>query len=174
MKSKIRIRGNRSARGALQRRIVSTLKLFTLEPAARVKPQPPRILRGMTWLFWALLSAVFAAATALLAKVGVAGIDSNLATAIRTTVILVFTWAIAIGSREASRPGGDRPAKLAVPRPLRHLHRPLLALLLPRPADGARLQRRASRQAQRRACHPRRVALSRRTSDPAARSSADR
>ena len=51
----------------------------------------------MTWVFWALLSAVFAAATALLAKVGVEGVDSNLATAIRTSVILVFTWAIAIG-----------------------------------------------------------------------------
>src|ERR1700753_3478154 len=50
----------------------------------------------MTWVFWALLSALFAAATAILAKVGVAGIDSNLATAIRTTVMLVFTWAIAI------------------------------------------------------------------------------
>ncbi len=50
-----------------------------------------------SWLAWALLSAVFAAATALLAKVGIAGIDSNLATAIRTTVVLVFTWAIAIG-----------------------------------------------------------------------------
>jgi transporter family protein len=50
----------------------------------------------MTWLLWALLSAFFAAATAILAKVGVAGIDSNLATAIRTTVVLVFTWAIAI------------------------------------------------------------------------------
>ena len=51
----------------------------------------------MGWLGWALLSAVFAAATALLAKVGIAGIDSNLATAIRTTVVLLFTWAIAIG-----------------------------------------------------------------------------
>src|ERR1700722_3571687 len=51
----------------------------------------------VTWIFWAILSAVFAAATALLAKIGVAGIDSNLATAIRTTVILGFTWAIAIG-----------------------------------------------------------------------------
>jgi transporter family protein len=50
----------------------------------------------VTWLFWALLSAGFAAATAILAKIGIAGIDSNLATAIRTTVILVFTWAIAI------------------------------------------------------------------------------
>jgi transporter family protein len=51
----------------------------------------------MTWVFWALLSALFAAATALLAKVGVEGVDSNLATAIRTSVILVFTWGIALG-----------------------------------------------------------------------------
>ena len=50
----------------------------------------------MTWLVWALLSAIFAAATALLAKVGVAGIDSNLATAIRTTVVFFFAWAVAI------------------------------------------------------------------------------
>jgi transporter family protein len=51
---------------------------------------------SMTWLVWALLSALFAAATAILAKIGVAGIDSNLATAIRTTVVLIFTWSIAI------------------------------------------------------------------------------
>jgi transporter family protein len=50
----------------------------------------------MTWLLWALLSAIFAAATALLAKVGVAGIDSNLATAIRTTVVFLFAWAVAL------------------------------------------------------------------------------
>ncbi|RZU43120.1 EamA family transporter [Edaphobacter modestus] len=50
----------------------------------------------MSWFVWAVLSAVFAAATALLAKVGVTGIDSNLATAIRTTVIVAFTWAIAL------------------------------------------------------------------------------
>jgi transporter family protein len=39
---------------------------------------------------------VFAAATALLAKAGVSHVDPNLATAIRTTVVVVFTWAIAI------------------------------------------------------------------------------
>jgi len=50
----------------------------------------------MTWIGWAILSAIFAAATALLAKVGVAHVDSNLATAIRTTVVLVFAWAIAL------------------------------------------------------------------------------
>jgi len=48
------------------------------------------------WIAWALLSAVFAAATAILAKVGVAHVDSNLATAIRTTVVVVFAWAIAL------------------------------------------------------------------------------
>lgn len=49
----------------------------------------------MSWLYWALLSALFAGLTAVLAKVGVKDIDSNLATAIRTTVILVFAWSIA-------------------------------------------------------------------------------
>ena len=48
----------------------------------------------MSWLFWSLLSALFAAATAVLAKLGVSGIDSNLATAIRTVVVLVFAWCI--------------------------------------------------------------------------------
>jgi bacterial/archaeal transporter family protein len=48
-----------------------------------------------SWAGWAVLSAVFAAATALLAKVGVAHVDSNLATALRTTVVVVFVWAIA-------------------------------------------------------------------------------
>lgn len=51
---------------------------------------------GSSWIGWALLAAVFAAATALLAKVGVAHVDSNLATALRTSVVLVFTWAIAL------------------------------------------------------------------------------
>jgi len=49
----------------------------------------------MNWLFWALLSAVFAGLTAILAKIGVKDVDSNLATAIRTTVILVFAWPVA-------------------------------------------------------------------------------
>ena len=52
----------------------------------------------MSWILWAVMSAVFAAATALLAKVGVEGVDSNLATAIRTTVVLVFAWAVAFAT----------------------------------------------------------------------------
>lgn len=47
------------------------------------------------WLPWSLLAALFAGATAILAKVGVEGVNSNLATAIRTTVILIFTWMLA-------------------------------------------------------------------------------
>ena|SRR5260221_10505282 len=46
------------------------------------------------WFIWALLSAVFAALTAILAKVGVTDVNPNLATAIRTTVILAFTWGL--------------------------------------------------------------------------------
>ena len=44
------------------------------------------------WLIYALLSAVFAAATSLLAKAGIDGVNSHLATAIRTAVVLVMAW----------------------------------------------------------------------------------
>lgn len=50
------------------------------------------------WKVYALLSALFAALTAIFAKIGIKGIDSNLATAIRTTVILLLTWGIVIFS----------------------------------------------------------------------------
>lgn len=49
----------------------------------------------MNWFVWALLAAVFAGLTAIFAKVGVTGIDSNLATAVRTTIVLVITWLFA-------------------------------------------------------------------------------
>ena len=47
------------------------------------------------WWFYALLSAFFAALTAIFAKVGIKGVDTDLATAIRTVIILVIAWAIA-------------------------------------------------------------------------------
>ena len=56
----------------------------------------------MEWLFWAVLSALFAGATAVLAKIGVAEINSNLATAIRTTVILIFSWSIVLATSKIS------------------------------------------------------------------------
>ena len=48
------------------------------------------------WKIYALLSALFAALTAIFAKVGVKDINSDLATAIRTTIILILTWGIVI------------------------------------------------------------------------------
>jgi bacterial/archaeal transporter family protein len=50
----------------------------------------------MTWFIWALLSAFFAGLTAILAKIGVENVNSNLATAIRTVVILIFAWTIVL------------------------------------------------------------------------------
>lgn len=44
------------------------------------------------WLVYAILSAIFASLTAILGKIGIAGIDSNLGTAIRTTVVLIMAW----------------------------------------------------------------------------------
>ncbi|MDR0843695.1 MAG: EamA family transporter [Tannerella sp.] len=46
------------------------------------------------WKLYAILSAIFAALTAIFAKIGIKGIDSNLATAIRTCIILLITWGI--------------------------------------------------------------------------------
>ena len=46
------------------------------------------------WVIFALLSAIFAALTSILAKIGVENINSNLATAIRTIVVLIFSWGI--------------------------------------------------------------------------------
>jgi transporter family protein len=70
------------------------------EAASTAFTEPQRLRRvtiaAMNWIGWALLSAVFAAATALLAKVGVAHVDSNLAMALRTSVVVVFAWAIAL------------------------------------------------------------------------------
>lgn len=54
----------------------------------------------MTWMTYAAISAAAAALTAVLAKVGVEGVPSNLATAIRTVVVLVFAWAIALVAGE--------------------------------------------------------------------------
>ena len=46
------------------------------------------------WFFFALLSAVFAALTSILAKIGIEGVPSNLATAIRTVVVILMAWAM--------------------------------------------------------------------------------
>lgn len=49
---------------------------------------------GKSWLFYAVLSAVFASLTAVLGKIGITGIESNLGTAIRTGIVLVMAWSM--------------------------------------------------------------------------------
>ena len=49
---------------------------------------------GSLWVVYALLSALFAASTSILAKIGINGVDSDLATAIRTVVVLVMAWGL--------------------------------------------------------------------------------
>jgi len=50
--------------------------------------------QGRSWMIYAVLAAVFAALTSILAKVGISGVESNLGTAIRTAVVLIMAWVI--------------------------------------------------------------------------------
>lgn len=50
----------------------------------------------MSWLVAAFMSAIFASLTAILAKIGIAGVNSNLATAIRTLFVMLFTWSVVL------------------------------------------------------------------------------
>ena len=61
------------------------------------------------WWIYALLSAVFAALTALLAKTGIKGVDSNVATAVRTVVVLILAWGVVAAQ-------GQLRAAAAIPR----------------------------------------------------------
>lgn len=56
--------------------------------------------KGKSWLLYAVLSAVFASLTAILGKIGIAQIDSNLGTAIRTIVVLLMAWAMVFVTRK--------------------------------------------------------------------------
>ena len=58
------------------------------------KKQADRKSERRSWMIYAILSAVFAALTSVLAKVGISGVESNLGTAIRTGVVLVMAWVI--------------------------------------------------------------------------------
>lgn len=53
-----------------------------------------KIVRGKAWLIYALLSAIFASLTSILAKIGIENVESNLGTAIRTIVVLIMAWVI--------------------------------------------------------------------------------
>lgn len=75
----------------------------------RHRPPTTATTRGPGWLLYALGSAVFAALTAILGKVGITEVESNLGTAIRTVVVLVMSWVVAIVT-------GEHRALTRVPR----------------------------------------------------------
>ena len=60
-------------------------------------------VKSSTWLPYAIGSALFAALTSILAKIGISDIDSNLGTAIRTTVVLVMTWIVVLTKNKQSQ-----------------------------------------------------------------------
>ncbi len=88
------------------------------------------------WFIFALLSAVFAALTSILAKIGIDGVNSNLATAIRTAVVLVMAWGHGIHNWNAVGYFWDRKKELAVFDTVWSGDRRILALLLPRASGG--------------------------------------
>lgn len=57
-----------------------------------VKKETDKEVKGRGWLFYAVLSAVFASLTAILGKIGISGVASNLGTAVRTVVVLIMAW----------------------------------------------------------------------------------
>lgn len=71
--------------------LAGTLMMIERKPAAPSAGAPSK---GGSWLVFAVLSAVFASLTAILGKVGIEGVESNLGTAIRTIVVLVMSWAM--------------------------------------------------------------------------------
>ena len=71
---------------------VLLIAVGTLLMITRKEPEAEKKLQGKGWFVYAVLSAAFASLTAILGKIGITGVDSNLGTAIRTTVVLAMAW----------------------------------------------------------------------------------
>jgi transporter family protein len=71
-----------------------------------------KIVTDSTWFYWALMSAVFAALTAVFAKLGLSGIDSDLATLIRTLIIVVVLGVFVLAAGKWVNPMRLRPQSL--------------------------------------------------------------
>lgn len=82
------------------------------------------------WFVFALLSSVFAALTSILAKVGIDGVNSNLATAIRTAVVLVMSWGMVFLTHTQSGISAIGKKKLVVPDFIRTCNRSIVVVLL--------------------------------------------
>lgn len=64
------------------------------------KKKTDKAVEGKSWMIYAILAAVFAALTSILAKVGISGVESNLGTAIRTCVVLILSWCIVLARKK--------------------------------------------------------------------------
>ncbi len=117
------------------------------------RPLMPSFKAMTRWLTWSLLSALFAAATAILAKLGVSGVDANVATADANTpsVVVLFTWILASHDSPAKQFSGIFQPHLAVSGAFRLCNRPVMAVLFSCATGGSSLASRAHRQA-RQAC----------------------
>jgi transporter family protein len=98
--------------------------LMVRRPSAGAAAATARPSAGGGWFLYALGAAVFAALTALLGKVGISGVESNLGTAIRTSVVLVLAWGIVVAT-------GRKHPRPPIPR------RDLIYILLSGLATGA-------------------------------------
>jgi hypothetical protein len=105
-----------------------------------------------SWQFWAVLSAVFAALTAIFAKVGVENIGSDLATFIRTIVVIVTLGFLLAITGQFQAPGTISGRTYSVPAAVGAWHRRVVAVLFPRAQTRAGGAGRADRQALGRAC----------------------
>ena len=101
------------------------------------------------WILFAVLSAVFAALTSILAKVGIENVNSNLATAIRTAVVLVMAWGMVFLTHAQSGLPEISKKKLAFSDTIRYRDRRFVALLLPRASARRSVKGRSYRQAER-------------------------
>ncbi len=64
------------------------------------KKNSDKVASGKSWMIYAIFSAIFAAATSILAKVGISNVESNLGTAIRTGVVLIMAWIIVFARKK--------------------------------------------------------------------------
>ena len=72
-------------------------------------------VKGRSWMIYAVLSAVFAALTSILAKVGISGVESSIGTAIRTCVVLVMAWGIVLArGKQKQLPSLDKKELLFI------------------------------------------------------------
>lgn len=92
------------------------------------------------WWFFAVLSSVFAALTSVLAKVGVENVNSNLATAIRTVVVLVMLWLMVFVTEAQSGITEISKKKLAVSDSFRPCNGRVMAVLLQGAANWRRFK----------------------------------